>query len=36
MNMFESVNRRTDALMDGRRLESHPSNSLCEPSVQLR
>ena len=24
--MFESVNRRTDALTDGRRLESHPIN----------
>ena len=35
--MFESVNMRTDALKDGRRLESHPINSPCEPSsVELK
>ena len=28
--MFESVNRRTDTLTDGRRLETHPSNLPCE------
>ena len=33
--MFESVNRRMDALTDRRRLESHPTNSPCEPSAQL-
>ena len=35
-DMFESVNRRTDTLTDGRRLESHPINSPCEPSVELK
>ena len=30
--MFESV----DARMDGRRLESHPINSTCEPSAQVQ
>ena len=33
--MFESGNRRTDALTDGRRLEPHPINLPCEPSAQL-
>ena len=33
--MFESVNRRTDALTDGRPLKSHPINSPCEPLAQL-
>ena len=33
--MFESVNRHTDALKDGRRLESHPINSPCEPSAKF-
>ena len=33
--MFESVNRRTDALTDGRWFESHPINPLCEPLAQM-
>ena len=33
--MFESVDGRTDAQTHGRRLESHPISSPCEPSAQV-
>ena len=34
--MFESVDARTDARTNGRRLDYHPISSPCEPSAQVR
>ena len=33
--MFENVYGRTDGQTDGRRLDSHPISSPCEPSAQV-
>ena len=33
--MFESVDARADGRTHGRRLESHPISSPCEPSAQV-
>ena len=34
--MFENAYGRTDGQTDGRRLDSHPISSPCEPSAQVK